>query len=260
MSIATENVDLYRDLDGQQSSWLTRVNKYTDLARRGKLYTEEQKTAIQAYDIEAVGINLCKKVVNTVAANIFSNKNSKTVIPLGDAESNIAFLWQAIFNAYEQEIKWRSQLDQILKDEYSVGIGIARVDVADNLFGTITKYTPYHSLRWAQSSDDFFWDDLQFIVYFKKMLAKEAIIKGRIPFDDRQTAVSKMTDLTDIYKSTFGEGTGKSEMAEQIKHAEAPYNITDVEMRDNKETEQPIKIDYTVMAHRSMIGAKGVRA
>lgn len=44
-----------------------------------------------------------------------------------------------------------------------------------------------------------------------------------------------------------------------IKHAEAPDNITDVEMRDSKETEQPIKIDYTVMAHRSMIGAKGVR-
>lgn len=200
--IALINAQMFRELDANQGEWLNRAQTY-QRKRQGELYTDAQLAEIKALDLEPAGINLYAPIINTMASSIHSDQSGMAVLPLGETDREMAYLMQAVIDNVLQKARWEARRYQILQDQFSVGIGVAHVDRADNPFGTTVKYCPFYRLRYPQSNGDLFWDDLEQLVYYDIMSMKQAIRMTGAKFKNDMLSMEAILRCQDDYNTFF---------------------------------------------------------
>lgn len=207
--IYDDNHQQFMDFDGNQRDWLNKSLRIRGL-RHNQIYTDKQMDSMKEKGLDPVGINMAYPVINTVVSNLYSNKNSRSFTPIGNADRNLAYTWQALFTAYEKEIDHKVHVMQALESMVSEGIGVFHVDVCDNMFGTTTRYVDYAQLRWQPGHEDLFWEDLDTMVYFRILTVKQALQFAKKKYSEDMDEVAQILAIeggenSDFYQYIYGE-------------------------------------------------------
>ena len=206
--IYEDNHEQFMDFDSNQRDWLDKSLRIRGL-RHNQIYTDAQINKMKDRGLDPVGINMAYPVVNTVVSNLYSNKNSRSFSPIGEADRKLAYTWQAIFTAYEKEIDFKVNLALALESMVSEGIGVFHVDVCDNLFGATTRYVDYAQLRWQPGHEDMFWETLDTIVHFRILTVKQVLQYTKKQYSESMDEVSMIMaleeDQNNFFQYVYGE-------------------------------------------------------
>jgi hypothetical protein len=204
MSIAHENADRLFDFDGRQTEWINRNSIYRR-KRQGEPYNYDQVTELEEANVEEVGINFFKPIIDTIVSEIYADKSGIATVPVGDSDKKLAYILQAMLDGCLHDSKWKPNFGVILGDTYGEGLGVARVDRADNIFGCKVEYVDYQNLRFPAGAD-MFWNDLDELIYFTKMTVRQAIVRTGEAYHPSMESVQRIANNPkDLYTKFYSD-------------------------------------------------------
>lgn len=127
---AEKNIEIYRGYEGDWSQWRTRAIKHSNF-RRGRQYSRKDSKNLIKMGLKPISINIVRPLLEQQNALLTSSKPTWKVVPQQGASKEVAEISQRYLVG-----KWNAdyvdiQLDDVIRDMRTVGIGYLFVDIAN---------------------------------------------------------------------------------------------------------------------------------
>lgn len=223
-------------------------------------FTRRQLELIKKdYDIQ-VSINILFPVVEQLISFLIGNKPSVRILPVGEADKNIAYMLQELWSGLWYRCKGQVELKEALKDCLITGWGFLMIEPTNffqqNPFGIVINHVPWRYVYIDPNSRKQDLSDSEYIMVAKQVSAQKAARMFNISAEDLQ-GWGLMVNQSGIGNDLYTEVTTKPVVIHEIFQKELikqpGFLGTDGKIKPQKEFENDTAIQPGVYIKRTLL-------